>query len=297
MPIFLDVWSQNVLTIMVQQLSNRWLPKEPAELTYRPFDRTHSRLSSPKVQCCWTPVHRWRASSLLPPHNLHTSLLPPPPSKFTPVSEKFVVPSGEVDHMAQIVAIEPSNKMCRHIFNCREPDLCLLTSCQLCPPKLPFVVPPLLKCIFNCLLAQWGSVGLDQGPVHPYPPCLAAEKWSNQLLLLDTRTLLPVFSANLDIAKRRALELESLIKGCLREDGLWWERIITLTPPPPSTRWYRAPKIVSNPLYKNSVFDQQLCTVVKPCPSGDTSQRETWTWLSGPGVQYTAEHFLLNNSL
>ena len=63
---------------------------------------------------------------------------PPPPGKFTPVSEKVVVPSGEVDNMAQIVALEPSNKMCRHIFNCREPDLCLLTSRQLCPPKLPF---------------------------------------------------------------------------------------------------------------------------------------------------------------
>ena len=118
-------------------------------------------------------VHRWRASSLLPPHNLHTSL---PPSKITPVSEKVVVPSGEVDNMAQIVAIEPSNKMCRHIFNSREPDLCLLTSCQLCPPKLPFVVPSLLNCIFNCLLAQWGSVGLDQGPVHSYPTLSSSRK-------------------------------------------------------------------------------------------------------------------------
>ena len=81
-----------------------------------------------------------------------------------------------MDNMAQIVAIEPSNKMCRHIFNCREPDLCLLTSCQLCPPKLPFVVPPLLNCIFNCLLAQWGSVSLDQGPVHSYPTLPSSRK-------------------------------------------------------------------------------------------------------------------------
>ena len=125
-----------------------------------------------------------------------------------------------MDNMAQIVAIEPSNKICRHIFNCREPDLCLLTSCQLCPPKLPFVVPPLLNCIFNCLLAQWGSVGLDQGPVHSYPTLPSSRKVIQPNLLLDTQTLLPVFSANLDIVERRALESESLIKGCLREDGL-----------------------------------------------------------------------------
>ena len=45
------------------------------------------------------------------------------------------------------------------------------------------------------------------------PPRTAAEMWSSQLLLLDTKTLLPVFPANLDIAKRMALVLESLIKG------------------------------------------------------------------------------------
>ena len=36
---------------------------------------------------------------------------------------------------------------------------------------------------------------------------------------VPTRTLLSVFSADLDIAKRRALDLE-VIKGCLWEDGL-----------------------------------------------------------------------------
>ena len=54
------------------------------------------------------------------PHNLHTSL---PPRKFTPMSEKVVVPIDEVDNMAQTLAIEPSNKLCRHIFNCGELDL------------------------------------------------------------------------------------------------------------------------------------------------------------------------------
>ena len=126
---------------------------------------------------CPVLLNTWSISEghpLYSPHTIRTHHFPP--SKFTPVSEKVVVRSGEVDNMAQIIEIEPSNKMCWHIFNCREPDLCLLTSCQLCPPKLLFVAPPLLNCIFNCLLAQWSGEGLDQGPVHPYPTLPSSTK-------------------------------------------------------------------------------------------------------------------------
>ena len=106
-------------------------------------------------------------SILLPPTQpaSHQTTL----SKFTPVSEKVIVPSDEVDNMAQVIKTEHLNKWCKVTVNNRKPDLCLLVSCQVRPPILLRSVSPLLNCRYSCLFAPEGSMCLDQRPVHTHP--------------------------------------------------------------------------------------------------------------------------------
>ena len=71
--------------------------------------------------------------------------------------------------MAQVITTESPNEWCKLTLNSGKPDVCLLASCQICPPKLPLTVSPMLNCRINSLFAQGGSMCPNRGPVHSHP--------------------------------------------------------------------------------------------------------------------------------
>ena len=97
-------------------------------------------------------------------------------------------------------------------------------SCHLQSPHLfiaDFTTCPLWRA--RCFGTESQSTPTPSEGTDPY--------LSSKALLLDRRILLPDFLAKADMAKSRALDLESVITGSWREIGRCLERITTLSPP------------------------------------------------------------------
>ena len=105
-----------------------------------------------------------------------------------------------LNNMTQIIATELPNKWCKVTLNSRNPDFCLLGSCQFCTTQLPLTV-------FYCLIAdliacflRWWYVS-RQKTSRP-PPSLPQQQNNG-----PTKFCCLFFLASLDMARRRALVL------------------------------------------------------------------------------------------